>query len=432
MINSIYDDGYNHALFNEMRCLGGLMEFPEAFVMFDWDIDFFDDTLNRKVCEQVLLLAEANKPFDRWTVGADFNRLGNKEAEYRTYECWLDKAFTLDALAFWHGQLKQAWAERVIRLTGQNLYDNPEKRFEAIEILEGLNSSTENVSTVQERFDAYQEKRKSGEQVISTGEPAIDKLLDGGWQTGLYGVAARMKQGKSMVLLHFARKTAETGRKVLFVSYEMTVDQIQHRLLASICRIDSTHIAKNELDYEIEFEGRIRWARDVVDEARARLPKNLIVHSPANRSTGDLRNLISKAFNKLGGLDVVFVDYAQIMTWNGKYSSKQELNSILSNQLSNLAMRFELPVISALQLKRPEGVRENKIPDAADIAESDQYARDAVAVFYIIRSRMPEDSEFAVGSELILKLGTSRFGANGSARFKAEDKFSTITYLPWR
>ena len=430
MIYSTDVSGWHGSVLNEMRCLAGLMEFPEAFVMFDWEVDFFDDTLNRLVCEQVLLLAESNKPFDRISVNVEVSRLNNVDLSKRVLECWEDRSFSLVELAYWHGLLKRLWAERVIRLTGQDLYDNPERRFEAIEILEGLNSSTEDVVTVQEDFAAYREKRKSGEQIISTGEGAIDRLLDGGWQTGLYGVAARMKQGKSMVLLHFARKTAETGRKVLFVSYEMTKDQVNDRLLASVCRIDSSLIAKDELDFEVEFEGEIRWARDVVDEARSRLPKNLIVQSPADRTVGDLRNLISKASRKLGGLDAVFVDYAQIMTYKGRYSSKQELNSILSNQLANLAMRFELPVISALQLKRPEGVRENKIPDAADIAESDQYARDAVAVFYIIRSRMPEDGEFAVGSELLLKLGTSRFGANGSARFKAEDKFSTITYLP--
>jgi hypothetical protein len=72
------------------------------------------------------------------------------------------------------------------------------------------------------------------------------------------------------------------------------------------------------------------------------------------------------------------------------------------------------------------------VPGTNDIAGSDKYARDVVGIFYIVRSRTSGEPEFALGSELMLKLSTSRFTPDGVARFIAEDKFSRIVHKEWR
>jgi replicative DNA helicase len=102
---------------------------------------------------------------------------------------------------------------------------------------------------------------------------AIDKLLGGGWRAGIYGIAGRPKQGKSMVMLHFARKLAEQGRNVLFVSYEMDKHQVYDRLQAAVFGIDSNKIAKNELDFDADGDGV--WNRDKVRFSADKMPNNL-------------------------------------------------------------------------------------------------------------------------------------------------------------
>ena len=139
-----------------------------------------------------------------------------------------------------------------------------------------------------------------------------------------------------------------------------------------------------------------------------------------------------QAKKKLGGLDAVFVDYAQIMTLPKHSGSEAELHSALSSRLQLMASRVELPVITGLQLRKPETLNDKKGPGTNDIAGSDKYARDVVGIFYIVRSRTGDDSEFALGSELMLKLSTSRFTPDGVARFIAEDKFSRIVHKEWR
>ena len=88
--------------------------------------------------------------------------------------------------------------------------------------------------------------------------------------------------------------------------------------------------------------------------------------------------------------------------------------------------------MQACRLRKPETVNEKKVPGTSDIAGSDKYARDVVGIFYIIRSLIEGDDPFGIGSEIILKFGTSRFTAGGSTRFIAEDKFSRIVHKEWR
>lgn len=421
----------NPNVLNEMRVLGGLMEMPETFYLLDWDVDFFDDTLNRLVMEFIVGEVEHDRPIDRISIAGLAENTRNRDLVQRVYDCWNEKAFTVHDLRFWHRQLKQAWAERVIRLTGRDLDANPEKYQQAVEVLQGL--TVDNVADVPESVVDYRPKYlrelKERKQVVPTGSVVMDKMLGGGWVTGVFGVAGRPKQGKSMVLLWLARQLAESGRKVLFVSLEMTQLQCMNRLLAQVAGIDSNLIAKDALDFEVERNNEFVWARDLI--ANVELPAGLVIENPVDRTVFDLQTLILRTKNVLGGLDAVFLDYAQILEYPNKFQPVAG-HVWISNQLQRLSVRLDLPIVTGLQLRRADTADDKKLPGMKDIAESDQYGRDATAVFYITRHRKPEDKEWAAGSELILHLGTSRYVENGVERFDVEDKFSRMKHVPWR
>ena len=216
---------------------------------------------------------------------------------------------------------------------------------------------------------------------------------------------------------------------MFFVSYGMGINQVYDRFLASVAGVDSNAIAKNDLMIEMD-DGR--WAKDVVYNAKELLPAGLVVTSPSDRDVNDLFKLIKRTEKKLGGLDAVFVDYAQIMTLPKHKGSTAEMHEALSSRLQQMTMRLDMPVITGLQLRKPEGVNEKKAPGTNDIAGSDKYARDVVGILYLIRSHIEGDDPYGIGSEMLLKLGTSRFTPEGSARFIAEDKFSRIVHKEWR
>jgi replicative DNA helicase len=413
---------------NERRVLGGLMELgDDAYFELDWDVKYFDNTANALIMQLILDQIDSAKPYDRWTVGVMGQRQFGASLYYDVLDCWSDKAFTLVDLKFWHELVVEAWQKRQLNLQAQIIINTPEKALDAVKAIAEINAVTsvgDVLKTVQEDYPEHVKVREEGVALLPTGEPSIDKLLGGGWRNGIYGIAGRPKQGKSMVMLHFARKLAEQGKTVLFVSYEMDKHQVYDRLQAAVFGVDSNEIAKNS--FGTKFDG------DKVKAGVAEMPAGLIVVSPVDRDVNDLHRLIKRTEQKMGGLDAVFVDYAQIMTLPKHNGSEAEMHAALSSRLQQMAMKVELPVITGLQLRKPETLNDKKVPGTNDIAGSDKYARDVVGILYIVRSHREGDDPMGIGSEMLLKLGTSRFTPDGSSRFIAEDKFSRIVHKEWR
>ena len=413
---------------NESRVLGGLMELgDEAFFDLVWDVKYFDSTAMRKVLQLILDQIDLSEPYDRWTVGVKAQRKFGANLYMDILGCHEDKAFTLSDLRFWHGLVVEAWQKRELEIQAKIIIEQPDKALDAVKAIAEVHAVTsvgDSLNTVREDYLEHVKVREDGVALLPTGEPSIDALLGGGWRNGIYGIAGRPKQGKSMVMLHFARKLAEQGRNVLFVSYEMDKHQVYDRLQAAVFGVDSNEIAKNQ--FEKKFEG------DAVKAGRDSMPAGLVVVNPKDRDVSDLHKLIIRTGQKMGGLDAVFVDYAQIMTLPKHNGSEAEMHSALSSRLQQMAVKVELPIITGLQLRKPETLNDKKVPGTNDIAGSDKYARDVVGIFYIVRSRLADEAEHLLGSELMLKLSTSRFTPDGVARFIAEDKFSRIKHKEWR
>jgi replicative DNA helicase len=413
---------------NESRVLGGLMELgDDAYFDLVWDVKYFDSTAMREVLQLILDQIDLSEPYDRWTVGVKAQRMFGVRLYLDILGCYEDKAFGMVDLRFWHGLVVEAWQKRELELQAKIIIEQPEKAMDAVKAIAEINAVTsvgDSLNTVQEDYPEHVKLREDGVALLPTGEPAIDALLGGGWRNGIYGIAGRPKQGKSMVMLHFARKLAEQGRNVLFVSYEMDKHQVYDRLQAAVFGVDSNEIAKNK--FEKKFDG------DVVKAGRDSMPAGLVVVNPKDRDVSDLHKLIIRTGQKMGGLDAVFVDYAQIMTLPKHNGSEAEMHSALSSRLQQMAVKVELPIITGLQLRKPETLNDKKVPGTNDIAGSDKYARDVVGIFYIVRSRLADEAEHLLGSELMLKLSTSRFTPDGVARFIAEDKFSRIKHKEWR
>jgi replicative DNA helicase len=412
----------------ESRVFGGLMELgDEAFFDLVWDVKYFDSTAMRKVLQLILDQIDLSEPYDRWTVGVKAQRKFGANLYMDILGCHEDKAFTLSDLRFWHGLVVEAWQKRELEIQAKIIIEQPDKALDAVKAIAEVHAVTsvgDSLNTVREDYLEHVKVREDGVALLPTGEPSIDALLGGGWRNGIYGIAGRPKQGKSMVMLHFARKLAEQGRNVLFVSYEMDKHQVYDRLQAAVFGVDSNEIAKNQ--FEKKFEG------DAVKAGRDSMPAGLVVVNPKDRDVSDLHKLIIRTGQKMGGLDAVFVDYAQIMTLPKHNGSEAEMHSALSSRLQQMAVKVELPIITGLQLRKPETLNDKKVPGTNDIAGSDKYARDVVGIFYIVRSRLADEAEHLLGSELMLKLSTSRFTPDGVARFIAEDKFSRIKHKEWR
>lgn len=212
---------------------------------------------------------------------------------------------------------------------------------------------------------------------VPTGYRALDHLTTGFHPSDLVIVAARPSMGKSALALHLARNMAvDHQKKVGVFSLEMSSEQIALRLLSLESRVPFEKLRRAELDKD-------DWNR--LTDAASRLMKTAIIID--DDSLLDPRGIRTKArrMKKEYGLDVVIVDYLQLMNSTRNRENRQQEITEISRSLKILAKELDVVVIAASQLSRAIEQREDKRPRLSDLRESGAIEQDADTVMFIHR-----------------------------------------------
>ena len=222
--------------------------------------------------------------------------------------------------------------------------------------------------------------RETGERspLITTGLPSLDRHL-GGFRPGeLIIVAGSTSMGKSALALGLVRSAARDGRRCGIFSLEMSNLQIGQRWLSMECDVPVWRIRDGIIDQsDAEF----------MDAASARISE-WPIEVDDNAGTGIAEMSIrAQAWKHRGGLDLILVDYLQLMTSPvaGRGSNRVEEVSAITRGLKNLAKDLGVPVIALSQLNRGVDNRDNKRPMMSDLRESGSIEQDADAILFCYR-----------------------------------------------
>lgn len=178
---------------------------------------------------------------------------------------------------------------------------------------------------------------------ISTGINGLDRILNGGLRRGeMMVIGARPKHGKTALALALARNMARKYG-VLFISQEMPVMQLMHRHTAAMGTVDLGRILR------ADASDHGMWER--VGEAAERLGRLNLIHD--DQSAQSLLDIRRKAVQvkRQHGLDVLFVDFLQLMQGAGEDNRNRELD-VISNGLKALAMDLDVGVVVLSQMSR--------------------------------------------------------------------------------
>jgi replicative DNA helicase len=223
--------------------------------------------------------------------------------------------------------------------------------------------------------------RHRGEMIgIPTGFTDIDKLLGGLQRSDMIILAGRPSMGKTGLALSFGHNAAKKyGQRVAFFSLEMSNEQIVQRLIAAETGIDSQRLRRGEIADE-------EWGRFV--KATSDLAEtNLFIDDTPSISALEMRTKARRLHAEFG-LDLLVVDYLQLM--RGDYRSEnrvQEISSI-SRSLKALARELNVPVLALSQLSRGVESRTDKRPILSDLRDSGAIEQDADVVIFIYRDEM--------------------------------------------
>jgi replicative DNA helicase len=394
-----------HNLEAEKSVLGAILVNNEAFNHAAELIDardFFRDA-HRRIFNKMIILSERGDAIDLVTLKEELARVGELES--------VGGPAYVASLA--DGVPRSANVEHYARIvkekaTLRNLI------FSANRILANAYQAEDDPDTILDGaekaiFEIAQDRARSGftplkdlvhtsfatieklqqHKGMVTGVPSgfvdLDEMTSGLQPSDLVLVAARPSMGKTSFVLNIAQHVGiNTGLTVGFFSLEMSKEQLFMRMLTGEARIDAHRFRSgylNEKDY-----GRLSQALGTLAEARVYIDDTASIGVLEMRAKA--RRLQSEH-----GLDLLIIDYIQLMQGRGRFESRQAELASISRSLKGLAKELHVPVVALSQLSRAPETRSDHRPQLSDLRESGALEQDADVVMFIYRDEQYRDAD---------------------------------------
>lgn len=260
--------------------------------------------------------------------------------------------------------------------------------------------------TTLERIDELYHK-KSHITGVSTGFNDLDRQTAGLQKSDLIIVAGRPSMGKTAFAINIAEHAViKDGMSVAVFSMEMSGEQLSMRLMSSLGRIDQHKVRTGKLDDE--DWPRLTSAVEILKDA-----KLFIDDTPALTPT-ELRARCRRIARE-HTLDMVIIDYLQLMQVTGTKENRATEISEISRSLKAMAKELNIPVVALSQLNRSLEQRPNKRPVMSDLRESGAIEQDADIIVFIYRDEVYDPESPDKGTAEII-IGKQRNGPIGTVR----------------
>ncbi|MFA7672417.1 MAG: replicative DNA helicase [Clostridia bacterium] len=297
-------------------------------------------------------------------------------------------------------------AKELLDYAQQTLFDLSEQND-----TEGVKKISELIVQRMTHFREISKTKKMPER-IETGFPDLDQLILGFQPGDFVLIAARPSVGKSTLAMNMAQNMAiRKGKNVLFLSLEMSNDQLTDRIIASEARVSNSRLNRGEADQD-------EWAK-VTASAGIIHECNLFIDDTSSITVADIRSKCRR-FRSAEHLDIVFIDYMQLIGSAVKKESRQQEITEISRQLKILAKDMHIPVVALSQLSRASEQRSEHRPQLSDLRESGAIEQDADIVMFLYKQSQYDKAANSNVVELII--AKNRNGSVGSVRLAWQDQ----------
>lgn len=241
---------------------------------------------------------------------------------------------------------------------------------------------------VEEYFELLEERKRiseenakdaSGLQGIPTMLPTLNKITTG-WLPGqMITVGARTGIGKSVFAVNSAVAACQAGKSVLFFSLEMSSTEIEDRIFASMSNIPMNKMKLGDLDAQ---------ERKVLEETGRDVAKmKLLVETEPKITIDAIRAKALKRAQSEAGLDLIVIDYLQLITPSSRHNSRQEEVADISRNVKLLSKQLNVPIMVLVQLNRQGNEDEDAMPAIHHIRESGSIGQDSDIVILLHRDK---------------------------------------------
>jgi replicative DNA helicase len=263
-------------------------------------------------------------------------------------------------------------------------------------------------------------ERNKGNHGVSTGFKDLDHILSGLRPGQVITVAARPGFGKSTLAMDFCRQASiYEGKTSLYFTLEMSHAELMLRVISAQCQVDMGHMRSGNMTDD-------EWKRIMARGPQIEQSKLFIDDSPGI-TPGEIKAK-ARRIKSQHGLDLIVVDYLQLLSSGMRVESRQQEVSQFSRAMKLLAMELQVPVIQVSQLNRNVDARADKRPQLSDLRESGAIEQDSDAVILIHREDQG-DPDSARVNEADIIVAKQRSGPTGEVPLGFQGQYSRFVSL---
>jgi replicative DNA helicase len=389
---------------------------------------------NRAIFAQMVWMIGKGEAADVLTVSDALKAKGSESGDLFYLNALLNNSASTANIGRYALMIREAAIKRgLVELGHEAVAAAEESAFDSAVLVDQISSKLEKLAQarvkqepVRAADELYQhiellENRRTGSapKGISTGFPDVDAKLNGGPRRGqLIVLAARPKMGKTAFALNIACNMAR-DYAVLVQSMEMPKSELHDRNLASQGKIPLPHVIDTALMNNSEWDNLTAAVVKIND-------MKLYLDDQGGCTLMDIR-MKAKQVKRRAGLDVLVIDYLQLM--NGEGDNRNAQIESITRGLKALAKELDIAVILLSQLNRELERRPNKRPIPSDLRDSGSIEQDADVVIFLYRDEVynPDSMDKGICE---VDIALNRQGSNGRVAltyFGEQTRFESLT-----
>lgn len=363
--------------------------------------DYFYLTGNRQIYAVMLQMFTEGRPIDFVTVLENLKKTESfDESEGKTYLLQLAQLVpSISNVESYAGIVRDKYDVRTLITTARDiieeassgtsdsatLLDSAEQRIFDIrrgKNMQGLQKIDEIILDEFNRLDKLNSKDADQYLGVPTGIKELDDTITGLNRTDFILLGARPGMGKTSFALNIARHAAVKAQKrIAFFSLEMSKEQLVSRLLSTEAMVEGTKLRTGRLNEEEWI--RLIEAGDILSKTQLYFDDNPAITVPE----------IKAKLRRLKDVDLVIIDYLQLMTSSTHIDNRVQEISQITRNLKIMAKELNVPVLTLSQLARDSEKRTNHRPVLSDLRDSGSIEQDADIVLFLYRQDYYQDAE---------------------------------------
>lgn len=415
-----------HSLEAEKTVLGGILlnnENLNQVLSIISPEDFYKEA-NRKIIDKIIFLVDKGLPVDVVTLSEELQRAGSLEeiggASYLS--SLMDGVPKSLNIEFYARIIKEKSLFRQLILSSAKIISSSfEQKDDADQLLDEAQAAIIEVAEQRikpgfvpvsmlappalDMIKALHDRKETVTGVPS-GFRDLDGLTSGFHNSEFIVIAARPSMGKTSLCLNISQYAGlKTDYSVGFFSLEMAKEQVMIRLLSAEAQLDLKKVRTGFIG-EREFE-KLKLSGEVLSQA-----KIFVDETPA--LTVMEMKAKARRLKMEQNLDLLFIDYIQLMRAGGRFENRTQEMSYISRSLKELAKEIKIPVVGISQLSRaPERGRREPIPQLSDLRESGAIEQDADVVIFIYRPELYHPNDESIRGIADVNVAKQRNGPTG-------------------